>query len=293
MVLEDVPNTPSQAVPTFAGRLAWLAVVAGLPVLGLACVVLAWRPPTVQELIVAACTYTIAGLGISLGWHRFFTHRSFECGPRLARLLAIAGSLAFEGSLASWVAGHRAHHAHTDRPGDPHSPWTSETKVRGFLHAHLGWLRRPGVPAERLARDVLRDPVLVRISNRWWAYALAGIMFPALVAGIVGGWRAFFGMAAWAGVLRVVCFHHVTWSVNSVCHMFGSRLYETKDRSGNVAWLALATFGESWHNNHHHVPRAARHGMRRGQLDVTAELLRLLERVGLAWSCQWPERPAR
>jgi stearoyl-CoA desaturase (delta-9 desaturase) len=237
--------------------------------------------------VTAVSLYTVAGLGISVGWHRFFTHKGFRCGRALTYVLAIAGSLAFEGSLASWVANHRVHHAHTDVEGDPHSPWTERGLVRGFIHAHIGWLGRPIADESRFARDVLADKHLARISRFWWAWALAGMLVPAAVAGAFSGWKGFVGMAAWSGVVRVVFFHHVTWSVNSVCHVLGSRRYETTDQSRNVWWLALFSFGESWHNNHHYAPRLARHGVGRGQLDVSAGLLRLLERTKVVWDCRW------
>jgi stearoyl-CoA desaturase (delta-9 desaturase) len=286
-------TTSSDTRPTPAATTAWAAVIIGLPLLAAAGAVYLWRPPTAAEIAVAAILYCVGGLGISLGWHRYFVHRGFRCGPRLEYVLAIAGSTACEGSLASWVANHRAHHAHTDRHGDPHSPWTEHGPVRGFWHAHVGWLRRPGADVDRLARDITRDSVLARCSNRWWLYTTASIVLPGMIAGAVAGVERGIGMLLWAGVLRVVCFHHVTWSVNSVCHMFGARRHETNDQSRNVAVLALASFGESWHNNHHHAPRVARHGTERGQVDITAGLLRCLERLGIVSQCVWSDRTDR
>ncbi len=279
--------------PTRLALLAFMAVTVGLPVFGLSIVVLLWRPPTTVEIAVSLLMYSLAGLGISMGWHRLFTHRGFECSPALRVLLAIAGSMAFEGSLASWVANHRMHHAHTDRPGDPHSPWISSSKTRGFLHAHMGWLLTPGAPVAKFARDISTNRALAMVSRFWWVAALAGLFIPALVAGLLAGLDAFWGMLAFAGLLRVVLFHHVTWSVNSICHLSGSRRFETQDHSGNVAWLALFSFGESWHNNHHAHPRSARHGVVRGQLDPTAALLRLLEILRLVRSVAWPTRLQR
>lgn len=271
-----------------AGSFVWLLVIAGFPLLAAFGLMLRWRPPTIPEAVVGVVLYTVAGLGVSLGWHRLFTHRGFRCAPWLERVLAVSGSLAFEGSLASWVANHRVHHAHTDVEGDPHSPWTSDGKVRGFLHAHVGWLGRPFADERRFARDIHNDASLARISRFWWLFALGGMLVPAVVAGTFSGWRGFVGMFVWAGLLRIVLFHHVTWSVNSMCHIAGSRRFETSDQSRNVWWLALPSFGESWHNNHHHAPRLAAHGLSRRELDVSAQLLRRFERAGLAWECRWP-----
>lgn len=287
-------TTPSKHLVDRPAIVATSAVAFLLPLLGLAIVCYLWRPPTVSEVVVSLLLYAFAGFGISLGWHRLFTHKGFTCSKALSRILALAGSLAFEGSLASWVANHRAHHAHTDKPGDPHSPWVSPSgsTLRGFLHAHVGWLFAAGAPVS-LAKDIEADQVLRKVSRFWWAASLTGLLLPAFVAGIFGGWDSFMGMLAFAGILRVVLFHHVTWSVNSICHMYGARPFATKDRSGNVAWLALLSFGESWHNNHHAAPRAARHGVIRGQLDLTAMLLALLERLGLVRAVLWPDRLPR
>lgn len=279
------PQSPPGASP--AALFAWVAVVFGLPVLAVVGAVSLWRTPRWYEIVVALAMYCLGGLGISLGWHRYFTHRGFVCSSWLRRALAVAGTLAFEGSLASWVANHRVHHAHTDSEGDPHSPWTGKGAVEGFFHAHVGWLRRPGAPEDRYARDVLADPALAVISRWWWLWALLGLLVPAAATGVLAGTSAALGVVVWAGLVRVVVFHHVTWSVNSVCHMHGRRRFDTADRSTNVWWLALPSFGESWHNNHHHAPRKARHGVDRGQLDLSAMLLRLFERCGAARACRW------
>lgn len=265
-------------------------VVAGLPVLAALVFGYVWSYPTPYEALVLLGLYLAAALGISLGFHRLFTHRGFRCSSRMRVLLAAMGSLAFEGSLASWVANHRAHHAHTDLPGDPHSPWTTSPGLRGFLHAHIGWLYQPGADPERMAKDVLADPPLRIVSRFWWAIALMGLLLPALIAGFLSGWSSFWSMLLWSGLFRVILFHHVTWSINSVCHIYGHRVFDTGDRSGNVAWLAVLSLGESWHNNHHASPRAARHGVVHGQLDLSAMILAALERLGLVHAVVWPPR---
>ena len=270
----------------------WFVVVALVPIALIACMIRAWRPPTPLELLVLFVMYTLSGLGISLGWHRLFTHLGFKCKPPLRTALALAGSLAAEGSLASWVANHRQHHAHTDAPGDPHSPHLHSSRLRGFLHAHLGWLRFSGADPSVSAREILADPVLSMVSRWWWVWTLVGVFLPPLVASTFAGFSVFWGLCLWAGLFRIVLFHHVTWSVNSVCHIYGTRPFPTSDRSGNVAWLSLLSLGESWHNNHHASPRLARHGVFPGQVDVSAALLRLLEKINLAWDVRW-SRPAR
>jgi stearoyl-CoA desaturase (Delta-9 desaturase) len=282
------PTPPSR---TTAGVVAATVIVAGLPVLAGVGAVALWRPPTWAELGTAVAMYALAGFGISLGWHRLFTHRGFKARSGLRVGLAVAGSLAFEGGLAAWVANHRVHHAHTDTEGDPHSPWNRSSRWRGLAHAHVGWLTRPGADESRYARDVVGDPTLRAVSRWWWAIALAGLLTPAVAAAAVGGWRAGLGMVVWAGLVRVVVLHHVTWSVNSLCHVVGSRQHDTTDQSRNLAVLSLVSFGESWHNNHHFSPRTARHGTGRFQLDPSAALLWLWERTGLVSDVRWDPRP--
>jgi len=284
-------QTAPNARPTASGFIAWMIVVAGLPLLSVFALALLWRPPTSLEALLSVLFYCLGGFGISLGWHRFFTHKGFKCKKLVSLILAASGSLAGEGSLASWVANHRLHHLHTDQPGDPHSPHLHGSLWRGFLHAHLGWLRLPGACERRHARDILSDGSLALISRFWWTITLAGLFLPALIVAFFGGLAAGFGVWCWAGLVRLVLFHHVTWSVNSVCHLFGRRPFATSDESGNVAWLALASFGESWHNNHHASPARARHGVSPGQVDLSARLLALLERLGLVWDVRWSARP--
>lgn len=291
MSVQPPPHLNITTPVSMLARFAWGSVVFGLPLLTFLGLLRLWRPPTLLECSLAIALYVAGGLGISLGWHRYFTHRSFKCARPVAVLLAVAGSLTGEGSLASWVANHRVHHAHTDEPGDPHSPRLHGSRLRGFIHAHLGWLRLPGAATERHARDITRDRVLAFTSRWWWVWMLAGVVLPAALVLPLHGFSAAWGVLLWSGLLRIVLFHHVTWSVNSVCHLWGARPHNTSDHSGNVWWLALPSFGESWHNNHHAAPAAARHGSGRFQVDLSARLLTLLERVGLAWDVRWPNRP--
>ena len=203
--------------------------------------------------------YYASGLGVTAGWHRLFTHKGYVARSSVRNTLAFCGSLALEGSLSSWVSNHRAHHANTDTAGDPHSPWTKKGLVRGLWHAHVGWLSTPGAESSKWARDIESDSFCKMVSRYWVAISLAGMLLPAVVAGVFGGVSSFVGMLVWAGVVRVVLLHHVTWSTNSICHVLGRRPNKTSERSGNVWWLSILSFGESWHNNHHSQPRLARH----------------------------------
>jgi stearoyl-CoA desaturase (delta-9 desaturase) len=209
--------------------------------------------------------------------------------------LAILGSLAVQGPVVQWVADHRRHHAFADREGDPHSPWRYGHDVRslgrGMYHAHVGWLfdRKQSNPA-RYAPDLLKDAALRRTSHLFLLWALLGMAAPALIGGLAAGswagaWSAFF----WAGLVRVALLHHVTWSINSICHTIGARPFAARDRSTNFWPLALLSFGESWHNLHHADPTCARHGVLRGQLDISARVIWLFEKLRWAREVKWPD----
>jgi stearoyl-CoA desaturase (delta-9 desaturase) len=235
--------------------------------------------------------YVLTGLGVTVGFHRLFTHRSFKTRPAVRGALAILGSVAIEGPVISWVADHRKHHAFSDRPGDPHSPHVDHGsglrgELRGFAHAHIGWLFRHdqrGARA-RYAPDLLRDPVVRFVDRTFVLWAVGGMLLPFAVGAAIGGTVAA-GLTAllWGGLVRLFVLHHLTYSINSICHVFGRRRFATTDESRNVFWLALPTFGEAWHNNHHAFPTSARHGLRRWELDPSAAVIRGLEVCGLAW----------
>lgn len=239
--------------------------------------------------------WVITAGGITLGYHRFFTHGSFKA-PRAVKIaLAVAGSMALQGSLDQWVADHRKHHKYSDEVGDPHSPWRFGTSKRavakGLYYAHVGWLfDARNTPIEKYAPDIAGDKDL-RLISRWFpATVVASLLLPALLGGLLtwswmGALTAFF----WASLIRIALVHHVTWSINSVCHVFGTRPFQSRDQSTNVWWLAIPAFGESWHNLHHVEPTAARHGVLKGQLDLSAELIRLLERLHLVHDVRWPK----
>jgi len=242
----------------------------------------------VRDLVIAAALYAITGHGIAVGFHRLLTHRSFTPTRPLKIALAIAGSMAFEGGPVGWVADHRRHHAHTDRDGDPHSPYAtgrqSTGRVAGLWHAHTGWLfSHSPTDAARFAADIRRDPDLATIDRLFPLWCAVSLAIPFGLGFVLGGTvSAGFVTLMWAGLVRIALLHHVTWSVNSVCHMFGRRPFDTPDRSTNVAALALLSFGESWHNAHHAFPTAARLGVGRHQIDSSATLIRTFERLGWA-----------
>lgn len=242
------------------------------------------------DLAIAAGMYLLTAVGITVGFHRLLTHRSFQTPKPVEYLFAVLGSMAVQGPVISWVADHRKHHAHTDEEGDPHSPHVGHGDgVRGVLaglwHAHTGWLMSTQGRADwkRYAPDLYEDGGMRTISRRFVPILLLGLALPALAGYLISGNLA--GAATgllWGGLVRIFFVHHVTWSVNSVCHFLGSRRFDTDDRSTNVFWLALPSLGESWHHNHHAFPRSAVHGLRRRELDPSALLITAMERVGLA-----------
>jgi stearoyl-CoA desaturase (delta-9 desaturase) len=244
--------------------------------------------------VIATIAYFGTGLGVTVGFHRHFTHKSFKATRPMKVALAITGSLAFQGSIVSWVADHRRHHAFSDKEGDPHSPWLFGTGplalVRGFWHAHMGWLfDRDKTNARRFAPDLLADRDVAAVDRQFVLLTAVSLGVPALLGGLLSwSWWGALTAFLWGGLVRVGLLHHVTWSINSVCHMAGRRPFGTRDRSANVWWLAVLSFGESWHNLHHADPTCARHGVKRGQIDMSARLIWLFEKFGWVHSVRWP-----
>jgi stearoyl-CoA desaturase (delta-9 desaturase) len=252
------------------------------------------RALSLRDVVLAVGFYAVTGHGITVGYHRLFTHRSFTATRPLKIALGVAGSMAVEGTLIGWVANHRRHHMFSDRQGDPHSPHRYGTGVlgqlRGFAYAHIGWLfADDGTSADRFAPDLQRDKDVVAISRWFPAFAVASFALPFAAGWLLSGSLAgAFTALVWAGIVRIALLHHATWSVNSVCHMFGRRPLAVADRSTNFAPLAVLSLGESWHNFHHAHPASARHGADRGQIDTSASLIRLFERAGWATKVHWP-----
>jgi stearoyl-CoA desaturase (Delta-9 desaturase) len=243
------------------------------------------------DVFVFAIMYFLTGLGVTVGFHRLFTHRSFKTFPALRFVLAALGSAAIEGPIISWVADHRKHHAFSDREGDPHSPHVDHgTGLRGVLrglsHAHVGWLfvHTARGHRERYAPDLIADPVVSFVDRTFFVWALGGLLAAFGLGYAIGG-SLTSGLTGllWGGAVRMLVLHHVTYSINSLCHFFGRRTYDTGDQSRNLAWLAPLSLGEAWHNNHHAFPTSAFHGLGWRQLDISALVIRSLEGLGLAW----------
>jgi stearoyl-CoA desaturase (delta-9 desaturase) len=258
----------------WTNRLTILALVL-IPLAGVALGIrLLWqRAVAWDDLLLLIGLYIPVSLGITIGFHRYLTHHGFRTSPVIAVILLLLGSLAVEGSAIAFAANHRKHHAFADREGDPHSP------VDGFLHAHVGWLFAGQVADENVyAHDLQQQRLVVVISRLFPLWAVLSLALPFAI----GGWRGLL----WGGLVRIFLTHHVTWSVNSVCHSFGSRPFATRDRSRNQWLVGLLALGEGWHNNHHAFPRGAFHGLHWWQFDLSGLTIRLLERSRLAWDVQ-------
>jgi stearoyl-CoA desaturase (delta-9 desaturase) len=262
-------------------------------------ILLLWREAVDEiDLALMVGLYLATALGVTIGYHRLLTHRAFRTFKPVEYGLAALGSMSLQGSVIDWVADHRKHHAHTDEEGDPHSPHVGHgSGLAGLWHAHTGWLFRSHGQAEheRYARELAEDRGMRAISGNYhvWVVLSLGIPFVLgwmLHGNFAGGVRGL----VWGGLVRAFFLHHVTWSINSVCHFFGRRRFDLDDQSTNVAWLALPSLGEAWHHNHHAFPRSAEHGLRWWEVDISAWVIRAMEIVGLAWNVVRisPERQA-
>jgi stearoyl-CoA desaturase (delta-9 desaturase) len=276
-----------------AAKIANLGAMVVPFVATLAAIVLLWgQVVSWHDLALFAVMYVITAAGITVGYHRMLTHRSFRTHKPTEYVFASLGSMAVQGPVIAWVADHRKHHAHTDVEGDPHSPHVGHGEgvvgvLRGLWHAHMGWLLSEHGRADwkRYAPDLYEDRGMRILNRRFVTLVMLGLAIPAVAGYLLTG--TLLGAATgllWGGLVRIFFVHHVTWSVNSVCHFLGSRRFEVEDQSTNVFWLALPSLGESWHHNHHAFPRSAVHGLRRWELDPSALLIAGMERVGLAWN---------
>jgi stearoyl-CoA desaturase (Delta-9 desaturase) len=291
----DLAKEPKPEPVSFTVRLVSLAFVI-LPFLGLlGAVILSWGWGfTWVELALLASMYVLTTLGITVGYHRLFSHRSFETHRVVQVILSVLGSMAFQGNLFRWVAVHRRHHQYSDHAGDPHSPYLHGRSilalVRGFWHAHMGWMFAPDPP--HLLRYVtdLRQDRLLRVMSALFPVSVAvGLLIPAVLGGILtGSWMGALLGLMWGGLARIFLIHHVTWSINSVCHLWGRRPFQVADESRNNLVFGILAMGEGWHNNHHAFQNSARHGLRWWEIDVSYWVIRGLALMGLAWRIKLP-----
>ncbi|MCO1580080.1 acyl-CoA desaturase [Crossiella sp. SN42] len=297
----ESPVQPSAPKPMFDGErsaasylgvkifviLPFLALIAAVP--------LAWGwGLSWLDIGLALGFYAISGLGVTVGFHRLFTHGSFRANKPLRVALAVAGTMAVQGSPTDWVADHRRHHAFSDKEGDPHSPWlygdSPLALAKGFWHAHMGWMfEREKTNLDRFAPDLMADKSIRAVDRLLVPITTASFILPGILGGLITwSWWGALTALFWAGFVRVSFLHHVTWSVNSICHMIGDRPFKSKDKAANFWPLAILSFGESWHNLHHADPTCARHGVLRGQLDISARTIWIFEKLGWATQVRWP-----
>lgn len=262
-----------------------MAFGVGVPFVGLiVAIVFSWGVGVgVRDIVLLLGFYAFTILGVTIGYHRMFTHRALKGAPGLRLILGIAGSMSAQGPVIEWCAVHREHHKHSDRDGDPHSPHAHGEGItgmlRGFCHAHFGWLfKNEPMAHAKVVADLLADPVLVFVDRLFWLWMLAGWVIPGIIGGLIAHswWGALTGFL-WGGLVRTFLLHHVTWSINSVCHVWGTRPFEGPDESRNNWIFGLLAFGEGWHNNHHAFPTSARHGLRWWEFDLTYLTIRLLK----------------
>jgi stearoyl-CoA desaturase (delta-9 desaturase) len=283
----DVQSRKEQVALGIFILVPFLALVAAIPV--------AWGGwLSWTDVAIALVMYAITGHGVTVGYHRLFTHKSFKPKRWLKNVLAVAGSMAIQGPVVRWVADHRKHHKFSDRDGDPHSPWKYGNDLRaltkGFLHAHMMWLfDTEQTPQRKYAPDLMKDRDIVRISRAFPIWVAVSLLAPALAGGLITwSWQGALTAFFWGSLVRVALLHHVTWSINSICHTIGDRPFVSRDKSANVWWLAIPSMGESWHNLHHADPTCARHGVLRGQLDTSARIIWAMEKAGWVYDVRWP-----
>ena len=292
-----VPPTDFEDEPASLTQRIITGIFVGVPMLALVVAIpffwgwgLGWH-----DVVIAAVFYWITGLGITVGYHRYFTHGSFKAKTPLRVALAVAGTMAMQGPVLTWVSDHRRHHKYSDKEGDPHSPWRYGTDAKalskGLVFAHLLWLFDTNQTSEeKYSPDLLADKNIRLVSRLFAPLVGVSLLLPPLIGGLWGmSWHGAITAFFWASLVRITLLHHVTWSINSICHTFGNEDFQVRDKSRNVSWLAIASFGESWHNLHHADPTCARHGVLKGQIDQSARVIWVFEKLGWAHDVRWPE----
>jgi stearoyl-CoA desaturase (delta-9 desaturase) len=290
------PDMAEEQTSTFKRFLVGVFVAVPLAAL-VAAIPLAWGWGLLgwHDVVIALVFYWVSGLGITVGYHRYFTHGSFKANTGLRVALAVAGSLAIQGPVITWVSDHRRHHKYSDKEGDPHSPWRYgddwKALSKGLVYAHIGWLFDPNKTSqEKFSPDLLADRRIKTVDKLFPALVAVTLLLPALIGGLWGmSWQGALTAFFWGSLVRVALLHHVTWAINSICHTFGNEEFEVRDKSKNVGWMAIASFGESWHNLHHADPTCARHGALKGQVDPSARVIWAFEKVGWAYDVRWPD----
>ncbi|MBG0826304.1 fatty acid desaturase [Planomonospora sp. ID67723] len=290
------PKPDIDPEPKTVPELITFGVIVAAPIIALiAAVPFAWGWGLGwSDVAIATVFYLVSGLGVTVGFHRYFTHGSFKAKRPLKLALGIAGSISLEMSVLDWVATHRKHHKFSDKEGDPHSPWRFGpgfwSMAKGLLWAHMGWLfETTRANREKYAPDLVKDPDIIKLHKWFPTLAITSLVAPALLGGLLTwSWWGMLTGFFWGTVIRIGLLHHVTWSINSICHVFGEEAFESRDKSRNVWWLAIPSFGESWHNLHHSDPTCARHGALKGQIDLSAGLIRIFEKLGWAYDVRWP-----
>jgi len=251
------------------------------------------------DLILLVVMYVLTALGITVGFHRLFVHRSFETYTWIKVIFAILGSMAVQGPLKHWVGHHRKHHQYSDKPEDPHTPHHHGSNLfgimRGFWHAHVGWLFQPVPPdIQRYVKDIEASGPLRWVSRLFPLWVTLGLIIPGVIGGLISqSWRGFWTGLIWGGLVRVFLVHHVTWSVNSACHLWGAQPWKTGDMSRDNVVFGILALGEGWHSSHHAFPTSARHGLRWWQLDASYWVIRLLALLRLAWNVKLPSEEAQ
>ncbi|WP_157249335.1 acyl-CoA desaturase [Nonomuraea typhae] len=290
------PKPDADPEPRTKAELITFGLVVGLPLVAIAAAVpfawgwgLGWT-----DIAIGFVFYIVSGLGVTVGLHRYFTHGSFKAKRPLKIALGIAGSLSLEMSVLDWVATHRKHHKFSDKEGDPHSPWRFgpgfKSLSKGLLYAHMGWMfDAERTNREKYAPDLVKDPDVVKLHKWFGPLAITSILLPGILGGLLTwSWQGALTALFWGSLVRIGLLHHVTWSINSICHVFGEEEFQVRDKSRNVWWLAIPSFGESWHNLHHSDPTCARHGALKGQIDLSAGLIRIFEKLGWVYDVRWP-----